>query len=56
MEEQSVYTREGFEPTFKDKKEEFSHEKERIGELAADLVEDGYSVILDTGNNHTGNR
>ncbi|MBO1264435.1 DeoR/GlpR transcriptional regulator [Proteiniclasticum sp. SCR006] len=39
----------GFEPTFKEKKEEFSHEKKRIGELAAELVEDGYSVILDTG-------
>ena len=44
----SIHER-GFEPTFKEKKEEFSHEKERIGELAADLVEDGYSVILDTG-------
>jgi len=42
-------TKRGFEPSFKDKKEEFSIEKERIGELAAEMVEDGYSVILDTG-------
>lgn len=39
----------GFEPSFKEKREEFSLEKEKIGELAADMVEDGYSVILDTG-------
>lgn len=42
-------TKRGFEPSFMDKKEEFSVEKERIGELAAEMVEDGYSVILDTG-------
>lgn len=38
-----------FEPTFKEKKEEYLEEKETIGRLAADLVEDGDAVILDTG-------
>ena len=43
------FQKRGFEPSFKEKKEEYSSEKEKIGELAADMVEDGYSVILDTG-------
>lgn len=41
--------RKSFEPTFNEKKEEFLREKEAIGALAASLLEDGDSVILDTG-------
>lgn len=41
--------RRGFEPSFKEKREEFFRDKEKIGELAERLVEDGDSVILDTG-------
>lgn len=41
--------RKSFEQSFQEKKEAYFLEKERIGELAAALLEDGDSVILDTG-------
>ncbi|MGE5485977.1 MAG: DeoR/GlpR family DNA-binding transcription regulator [Ignavibacteriales bacterium] len=39
----------GFEPTMLEKEEQFRAEKERIGRLAAGLIEDGDTVILDGG-------
>lgn len=39
----------GFEPTMLEKEEQFRAEKERIGRLAASLVEDGDTIILDGG-------
>ena len=41
--------RKSYEQSFQEKKEAHFTEKERIGELAASLLEDGDSVILDTG-------
>lgn len=41
--------RKSYEQSFQEKKEAHFIEKERIGELAASLLEDGDSVILDTG-------
>ena len=38
-----------FEPSFKEKRAEYFEDKIRIGELAAELVNEGDSVILDTG-------
>ncbi len=38
-----------FEPTFTEKEEKNLEEKERIGKLAASMIEDGDSIILDSG-------
>jgi DeoR family fructose operon transcriptional repressor len=39
----------GFEPTFLEKEDRAAEEKERIGRTAADLIQDGETVILDAG-------
>lgn len=44
-----VLQRRGFEPSFKEKKEEYSGDKEKIGEIASKLIEDGDTIILDSG-------
>lgn len=44
-----VKSKTGFELTDKQKQEHSSDEKKRIGELALGLVEDGDTIILDTG-------
>jgi DeoR family fructose operon transcriptional repressor len=41
--------RRNFEPSFSEKSVEHSDEKRIIGELAADLIEDGDTLILDSG-------
>ncbi|HHW13185.1 MAG TPA: DeoR/GlpR transcriptional regulator [Firmicutes bacterium] len=38
-----------FEPTYTDKKDRFLVQKQKIGRVAAGLVEDGETVILDAG-------
>jgi DeoR family fructose operon transcriptional repressor len=38
-----------FEPTYTDKKDRFLPQKQKIGRVAAGLVEDGETVILDAG-------
>lgn len=39
----------GFEPSFTEKQDKFLAEKEYIGKLAASLINDGDTVILDSG-------
>lgn len=39
----------GFEPSFKEKEDAYHKEKEYIGELASKFIEDGDTIILDSG-------
>jgi len=42
-----------FEPSFSEKENKYLKEKERIGKVAADLVNDGDTIILDAGTTTT---
>lgn len=39
----------GFEPTYSEKEDKYRKEKERIAKKAAELIEDGDSLIIDSG-------